>query len=89
MYGQFPFTVIFFFFRIDENNVNFIVFVVIGVFWLPCFLFYFIIYFYYLSLSWEAFTLYPSPVLLQVLTQQATISMHCALETSLNNTKWF
>ena len=87
MYGQFPIAVIFFF-GIDVNNVNFIVLVVIEVFWLPCF-FFIIIHFYYLLLSWEAFTLYPSPVLLQVLTQQATISMRCALETSLNNTKWF
>ena len=46
-------------------------------------------YFYYLLLSWAIFTLYPSPVLLQVLTQQALILMHCALETSMNNIKWF
>ena len=56
-----------------------------GVFWLSCFFYYYL----FLLLSWEAFPLYPTPVLLQVLTQQAIISMHCGIETSLNNTKWF
>ena len=77
MYGQFPITIIVFFFGIDVNDVNFIVFVVIGGFYL------------FLLLLWEAFTLYPTPVLLPILTQQAIISMHCGIETSLNNTKWF
>ena len=85
MYGQFPITIIVFFFGIDVNDVNFIVFVVIGGF-SGCLVFY---YYLFLLSSWEAFTLYPYPVLLQVLTQQAIISMHCAIETSLNNTKWF
>ena len=51
---------------------------------LPCVLFIIIC-----SWAWEEFTLEPAPVLLQEKTQWATISMHCFLATSLNDTVFF
>ena len=60
-----------------------------GVFWLPCFIFFLSYYLFLLFIIIMGDFNFVSSSYTSTTIQQATISLHCALETSLNNTKWF
>ena len=88
MSGQFPITIIIFF-RDWRKWRKFHCFCCNwGVFWLPCFIFFISYYLFLLFIIIMGDFNFVSSSYTSTTIQQATISLHCALETSLNNTKW-